>query len=94
MASSLDTGPTGLWKVAGTVIGIASAAGMRWLLNKTHRTFGAADDDPDERHEWIDAIGWSAFIAVGATVGRMLTQRALTAAWARRRGRSASAVSR
>jgi len=84
------------WKFGGTALGIGTATAVRLLMEQGRRRLSRTGDVPlnpaDERMGWLPALTWAAFIAVGGALGRLLTQRALAAAWRKRTHRPVAAM--
>ncbi|CAN5732836.1 MAG: DUF4235 domain-containing protein [Ilumatobacteraceae bacterium] len=88
--------PDRVWRLGGAAVGIASAAGVRWLMERGRQRVSRRGDAPlnpaDERMGWLPSIAWAGFIAVGGAFGRLVTERLLAAAWQRRTHRPVKAM--
>jgi Protein of unknown function (DUF4235) len=74
------------WRLAGAVAGIVGAIVTRKLLEGLRRE--ATDDgEPNggnQRMGWSYALVWAGVMGVGASLGQMVAQRIVAAAWKRR----------
>ena len=78
-------GPERAWKLAGSIAGLVAADVVRWAIEgaeqRRSKRRALSSGVADVPSGWLSTIGWAALIAVGGTLGRLLSQRVLAAAW-------------
>jgi hypothetical protein len=80
--------PALVWKAVGATAGILGAIGARKLLDAVRHRASSRGDVPlnpgHERMSWPYALVWAGVIGVGASLGRLVGQRLVAAAWKRK----------
>lgn len=79
------------WKVASTLSGVIGAVVARKVVDAVWAAFVPSDREPplnpaDRDIEWKTAIQWAIAAGVGASIARLLSQRAAAAGWERATG--------
>ena len=74
------------WKLVSTASGIVGGLAARKVVDQVWAAFVPSDREPplnpaDRDIEWKTALQWAIAAGVGASIARLLSQRAAAAAW-------------
>lgn len=74
------------WKAVSSLAGVAGAVATRKLTGAVWSALSSSDADPplnpaDRRISWGEAVQWAIAAGVGASLGRLVSQRFAAAGW-------------
>jgi hypothetical protein len=89
LADKQGKAPDTIWKMVGTGAGIIGGLAASKLIDGVRQKVSQRGDVPlnpgHERMSWSNALVWAGVIGVGASLGRLASQRIVAAVWKRRR---------
>lgn len=74
------------WKGVSTLAGVAGAIATRKITGALWSSLSSSSAEPplnpaDRRVSWSEALQWAVAAGVGASIGRLLSQRVAAAGW-------------